>query len=222
VVRLINEEYMKLDDGETLELEARPDEKILAIWFLTKTITYSLATMFFVFTILFFINTINVIFEAEESRENQTEIVQDGMAADQAEELKDGVGEELDHPFGIIANYWEWALAFVCAAAVLIQIYLIYLRRTYRYIVTNRRCIFVGGILKRIERSVPYKKITDIQRSQNIIERMLGIWNVQVFTPGTASMQIGQAKARAELNFDGLMNSEDMYAAINRHTQLNG
>jgi hypothetical protein len=213
---------MKLDDQEVLELEARPDEKILVMWFLTKTIGYSLATMFFVFSILFLVNTISMISEAEESKDNQTEIVQSESPADGVDSSGESDNKDLDHPFKIMIEYWGWALVLVCVAAVLIQIYLIYLRRTYRYIVTDRRCIFVGGILKRIERSVPYKKITDIQRSQNIIERMLGIWNVQVFTPGTASMQIGQAKARAELNFDGLTNSEEVYEAINKHTQLNG
>ena len=36
---------MKLDTGETLELDITPNEKLLVIWFLTKTLTYSLATM---------------------------------------------------------------------------------------------------------------------------------------------------------------------------------
>ncbi len=221
---------MRLDSGEVLELEARPNEKILVIWFFTKTITYSLATMFFVFTMLFFVTSISFISEAEESKENEVEIIQGDTAADAATDIaadkgdgsEDGNQKELDHPFAIMIEYWAIALAIVCFASLLIQIYLIYLRRTYRYIITNRRCIFEGGILKRIERTVPYKKITDIQRSQNIVERMLGIWNVQVFTPGTASMQIGQAKARAELNFDGLINSEELYEIINKHTQLDG
>jgi len=205
---------MRLDDGETLELDIKPDEKLLVVWFFTKTITYSIATMFFVFMGLFFINTINLT--SEESVKNNIEIVQENTKTEEANK------KEVDHPFSIMVDYWPWALALVVLASILIQIYLIYLRKTYRYIITNRRCIFVGGILKRIERTVPYKKITDIQRSQNILERILGIWNVQVFTPGTASMQIGQAKARAELNYDGLLNSEDVYEAINKHAQFHG
>jgi len=206
---------MRLDDGETLELDIKPDEKLLVVWFFTKTITYSIATMFFVFMGLFFINTINLT--TEENVKNDIEIAQE---ITNTEKNKDVNKKEIDHPFSIMVDYWPWALAVVVLSSTLIQIYLIYLRKTYRYIITNRRCIFVGGILKRIERTVPYKKITDIQRSQNILERILGIWNVQVFTPGTASMQIGQAKARAELNFDGLLNSEDVYEAINKHAQL--
>ncbi len=213
---------MRLDDGEVLELEARPNGKILVMWFLTKTITYSLATMFFLFSIMFFVNAVNMISAEEGSKESNTEIVQDDVSTEGVEDSVDCGSKRIAHPFEAMVEQWGSSLALVCVAAVLIQIYLAYLRRTYRYVITNRRCIFVGGILKRIERSVPYKKITDIQRSQNIIERMLGIWNVQVFTPGTASMQIGQAKARAELNFDGLTNSEEVYEAINKHTQLSG
>jgi len=214
---------MKLDTGETLEIEATPDKNILIIWFFTKTITYSLATMFFVFTALFFTNTINLTSEIEATEETSTEITQDSPNKENVnKEAKEKIKKKIKHPFKLFFEYWGLALVLVGIAAVLIQIYLIYLRRTYRYIITNKRCIFVGGILKRIERTVPYKKITDIQRTQNIIERLLGIWNVQVFTPGTASMQIGQAKARAELNYDGLKNSEELYEAINKHTQING
>ena len=208
---------MKLDDGEILKLDIKPNQNILVVWFLTKTITYSIATMFFVFMTLFLINTINLTSEIK--TENKSEISQNNLTPESADDTSK---KNIDHPFRIILNYWGWALALVGLASLIIQIYLIFLRKTYRYIITNRRCIFIGGILKKIERTVPYKKITDIQRSQNIVERMLGIWNVQVFTPGTASMQIGQAKAKAELNFDGLINSEELYETINKHTQLNG
>ncbi|VAW52925.1 hypothetical protein MNBD_GAMMA05-1868 [hydrothermal vent metagenome] len=210
---------MKLDTGEILELDIKPNEKILVIWFLTKTITYSVATMFFVFMALFFINTVSLASDIELKKESNVEINKNIEIIETPEDKTNK--NKIDHPFTIMVDYWGWALALVGLASIIIQIYLIFLRKTYRYIITNRRCIFVGGILKRIERTVPYKKITDIQRSQNIIERMLGIWNVQIFTPGTASMQIGQAKARAELNFDGLLNSEELYEAINKHTQVN-
>ena len=211
---------MKLDAGETLELDIIPNEKLLVIWFFTKTLTYSIATMFFVFRALFFINTINLPSESELKEKNKTESSRNITQAEK-ETPKDKEAIKIDHPFTIMTDYWGWALALVGLTSIIIQIYLIFLRKTYRYIITNRRCIFVGGILKRIERTVPYKKITDIQRSQNIIERILGIWNVQIFTPGTASMQVGQAKAKAELNYDGILNSEELYEAINKHIQSN-
>ncbi len=208
---------MRMDNGEVLELEIQPDKKLLVVWFFTKAITYAIAIVFFIFMGLFFVNTLNLV--AKVKPENNTEVVQQEVTSEAAV-IEDK--QEVIHPFSNMMEYWPWALVLMTVAATLVQIYLIYLRKTYKYIITNRRCIFVGGILKRIERTVPYKKITDIQRSQNIFERMLGIWNVQVFTPGTASIQIGQAKARAELNFDGLINSEDVYEAINKHAQRNG
>lgn len=209
---------MKLDSGEKLGLETRPNQKILFMWFLSKTLTYSIATMFFVFMGLFFINTFNKISSLEEKEE--IKVVDESPIPNKSNNRDDK--KEIEHPFQIMIDYWRLAFVMVGAIAIAIQTYLHYLRKTYRYIITDRRCIFVGGILKRVERTVPHKKITDIQRSQNIIERMLGIWNVQVFTPGTASVQIGQTKARAELNYDGLIDSEEVYEAISRHTQVRG
>ncbi len=208
---------MKLDSSEKIELEIKPNEKILVIWFLTKTLTYSIATMFFVFMALFFINTINIVSNQEEK--SDVEIIENRSGIS---EIDKGGEEQIGHPFQMIIDFWGWALVFVVAVSIVIQVYLHFLRKTYSYIVTDRRCIFVGGILRRVERTVPHKKITDIQRSQNIIERVLGIWNVQIFTPGTASVQIGQTKARAELNYDGLLNSEELYEVISRHAQING
>jgi len=87
------------------------------------------------------------------------------------------------------------------------------LRRTYVYYVTDQRCVFRGGILRRIERSVPYHKITDVERSQNIIERVLGISTLNIFTPGTAST--GSGGRGAEISFPGLLDSEAPAVAIN-------
>ncbi len=213
-----SEANMRLDEGEKIELEESPSEKILTVWFFTKTITYSIATMFFLFMAIFFVNALTTISTIEQRE--KSEIVEQSDLVDKGVDDK---SQEVDvnHPFIIFVEYWGWALAVVGLISIAIQIYLIFLRKTYRYIITNRRCIFIGGILKRVERTVPHKKITDIQRSQNILERILGVWNVQVFTPGTASMQIGQAKSRAELNYNGVINSEVMYEVISRHTQLN-
>ena len=109
-------------------------------------------------------------------------------------------------------------LALVLAPVVLALglVYCGFLRRTYVYYITNYRCVFHGGILRRIERSVPYHKITDVEMSQNIVERMLGISSVKIFTPGTGSMVAfpfgGQ---RAEIFFAGLKDNETPASSIN-------
>lgn len=109
------------------------------------------------------------------------------------------------------------AAGAVCSVVwALVLVYCVYLRRTYVYYVTNQRCVFRGGILRRVERSVPYHKVTDVEMSQNIVERMLGISKLSIFTPGTAS--VGNSPfggPRAEISFVGLKDSESPAATIN-------
>ncbi len=106
--------------------------------------------------------------------------------------------------------------ACIAAASVLstMFIYHVYLRRTYVYYVTNQRCIFHGGILRRVERSIPYHKITDVEMSQDIIERAIGISTLNLFTPGTAST--GSSGGRgAEISFVGLSDNQTPAATVN-------
>ena len=82
--------------------------------------------------------------------------------------------------------------------------------------IPNQRCVFQGGILRRIIHSVPYHKITDVEMSQNIIERILGISSLKIFTPGTGSLQASPFKGqRAELTFAGLSDNETPAASVN-------
>ncbi len=76
-----------------------------------------------------------------------------------------------------------------------------------------------GGIIRYRERSIPYHKITDVELSKNIIERILGLSSIRIFTPGTASRSFnwgffggGQSP---ELNYEGLEESEDPTESIN-------
>ncbi len=204
---------MKFDSDEKIIFKLNPDRKILIPWFFAKTTTYSFAILFAVFMLVFVANTINEINLA--SNESPEDSVIGSKTTEENESIEEDDVYQMEHPFKIFVEYWGWAVILTILSMIIIQIYFVYLRKTYRYMITNKRCIFIGGILKRTERSVPYKKITDIQRTQNILERALGIWNIQIFTPGTASMAVGQRKAQAELNFDGLLNSEKALAAIN-------
>lgn len=98
------------------------------------------------------------------------------------------VEKELKDPFQLMLKCWGWALFIALTITLCAQLYFIYLRKSYTYIITNKRCVFIGGILKITERLVLHKKVTDVQRTQNIIKRILGGWNIQIFTPGTGSM----------------------------------
>jgi len=101
-------------------------------------------------------------------------------------------------------------------------IYHRYLIKTITYYVTDRRCVWKGGILRKVEHSVSYYKITDVERSQNIFEQLLGISTINLFTPGTSSMRMGaSAKSQPvpELRFEGLIKSEDEAEAINEQVR---
>jgi len=107
-------------------------------------------------------------------------------------------------------------VALILAGIILGLVYYIFLRRTYIYYITNKRCVFHGGIIRRVERSVPYHKITDVEMSQHIVERILRISKLNIFTPSTGSMSPGQIGGqRAELSFVGLKDNETPVTTIN-------
>jgi len=63
---------------------------------------------------------------------------------------------------------------------------------------------------------VPYHKITDVEMSQNIIERMIGISTLNIFTPGTGSIR-GTGGQKAEISFVGLKDNETPAVTISKH-----
>lgn len=93
-------------------------------------------------------------------------------------------------------------------------VYLIGLRKTYRYFTTNQRLIFVGGLLMKKRRSVHYHKVTDVEVSQNFIEQLLGLRSLKIFTAGTSSM--GPWGERAEIEFQGLKEADTAEQLINQ------
>ncbi len=98
-------------------------------------------------------------------------------------------------------------IVVVPMAFVLTLIYYGYLRRTFRYVITDQRCIFTGGIFIRRQRSVPFHKITDVEINQNFFENWLGISSLKIFTPGTGSVGMPGFE-KAEIVFVGLKDSE--------------
>ncbi len=98
---------------------------------------------------------------------------------------------------------------------MLVLIYCEFLRRTYVYYITNQRCVFHGGIIRRVERSVHYHKVTDVEMSQHIIERILGISTLNIFTPGTSSRAGDSSFQKAEISFVGLKDNETPADSIN-------
>jgi uncharacterized membrane protein YdbT with pleckstrin-like domain len=121
-------------------------------------------------------------------------------------------GGESDFSFigGIIG-----AIIFGLGFLLLALVYCEFLRRTYVYYITNQRCVFHGGIIRRVERSVHYHKVTDVEMSQHIIERILGISTLNIFTPGTSSRGSDSSFQKAEISFVGLKDNERPTDTIN-------
>ncbi|MBW9267764.1 MAG: PH domain-containing protein [Candidatus Thiodiazotropha sp. (ex. Lucinisca nassula)] len=116
-----------------------------------------------------------------------------------------------------------FSIIFAIFAFVLSYIYHRYLIKTINYYITNKRCIYVGGLLKKVEHSVSYNKITDVERSRNIVEQILSISTINLFTSGTTSMRVPmRSQPMPELSYIGLVNSEDVAETINEYVRKYG
>jgi len=178
---------MKLHEGERLLHELRPRAGLLVIWFFTKCLPVT-------FVAAFASGTLFSAFAAIS-----------GAAA----------GSEC--PFPLVGSTLVAASLLPVAILLVALVYCGFLLRSYIYYITDQRCVFHGGILRRVERSVPYHKVTDVEISQHIGERILGISKLQIFTPGTGSM-MGypfSGQQRAEISFVGLKDSETPAETIN-------
>ena len=183
---------MKVQNGEDVLLEVQPESRLLVIWFFGRCFSVGVVA----FAAGFALSTIlSMVYEVVA----ETEL------------------------FAVESNFDGWSVlvnaiiaiaAALCSRAIVL-IYCVYLRRTYVYTITNRRCIFRGGILRRVEHSVPFHKVTDVEMSQNIIERILGISSLGIFTPGTGSMGSSCKGRRPEIAFIGLKDNETPAEIIN-------
>lgn len=181
---------MRLQEGERILHELRPEAPLLGIWFFTKCLPAGLVGAFLAFWFSAVIGVIAGIFDGVPSRDPHWPFSAGGSIA-------------------LIGG----TVVLVCLVCALI--YCGYLRRTYVYYVTNQRCIFRGGILRRVERSVHYHKITDVERSQTIVERLLGISTLKIFTAGTSSLPVFPfGGERAEITMVGLKDNETPAATI--------
>jgi uncharacterized membrane protein YdbT with pleckstrin-like domain len=171
---------MKLQEGEILIHELRPEPIVLRILLFTKCLPAAFVGAFLCFWCFGFFG---------------------GMFS-------------THHPAeggGPFAAGWITALVAAPVILVLALVYCDSLRKTYLYYVTNQRCVFHGGILRKSVRSIPYHKITDVEMSQNILEQFLGISSLKIFTPGPSSAE-GQG---AQILFVGLKDNQTPAATIN-------
>ena len=172
---------MRVQDGEEILHELKPEKNILWFWFFSKPLPAGLIGGAMGFGLMGFLG---IVFS---------------------------ISEDSDFSFtgGIIG-----AAVLGVTFLMLALIYCVFLRRSYVYYVTNQRCVFHGGIIRRVERSVHYHKVTDVEMSQNIIERILGISTLNIFTPGTSSTG-NSSLQKAEISFVGLKDNESPADTIN-------
>jgi len=169
---------IKLQESEQVLFEGKPEPKLFFVWIFTKVIPACfIATFFIIWCTLFF----------------------GGLFACAMR----GAKEANYFPFFILIRA-AFILPIIFGAA---YFYYRALLKTFHYAVTNQRCIFEGGIMIRRLRSVPFYKITDLEINQNIVERMLGIYSLKIFTAGTASLG-APGLEKAEIVFFGLTDAE--------------
>lgn len=168
---------LNLQEGEELLFEGKPENKIFIMWIFTKVIPGCLFASFIIFYVLMFLWLFLVV--APSGRRN------------------------IPFPFHLFRTIATMAPGWF----ILLLIYYRNLKNTFRYYITNQRCIFDGGIVVRRLRNVPYHKITDVEQNQNIIERLLGLCSLKIFTPGTGSVGMPGFE-KAEIVFYGLKDAE--------------
>lgn len=113
---------------------------------------------------------------------------------------------------------FEYGVLFAIPAAIIVlvvaTIYIHYLRKSYIYTVTNKRVNFQGGILRYADRSIQYERITNVEKSQNLFERILGLESIWLHTAGYSG-----ANRKAEIVFEGLKDVSHALTTINKMKQ---
>jgi len=169
---------IKLQEAENILFEGKPENKIFAMWFFTKVIPGCIIASFITFFASMFLWTFFVAMPAGK--------------------------EDIPFPAHILKIVFTLAPVWF----VILLFYYYKLKDTFQYCITNQRCVFSGGIMVKRSRNVPYHKITDVEINQNIIERILGIYSLKIFTPGTGSVGLPGFE-KAEIIFYGLEDAEN-------------
>mgnify|MGYP001574196475 CR=1 FL=1 len=101
----------------------------------------------------------------------------------------------------------------VLGIVFLFFIYQVVLWKSYHYKITNNGIYFEGGVLVKRKKFVPFSKITNVELSQNIIEKIFNMNKINFQTAGTGGVP------KPEITFEGLENvdkpKEVVYHFIN-------
>jgi membrane protein YdbS with pleckstrin-like domain len=111
----------------------------------------------------------------------------------------------------LLMDWWGAASLFIPVYSVAISIlgflFVELYRRSHKYIITNYRIVFKGGIVTKEERTLRYDKITDINSKQGVLGQIFGFGTIipisasgfglgadQSFAAG--GVQLGEKKAK--------------------------
>ncbi len=168
---------MMLAQGEVMLYEGRPEKNLLRMWLITKVLP--IATLASLITeYAVFLCWIFVV------------LIPSG---------------DKHAPFPV--HLLRYLYLIVPSWFVGMFVYYARLKETFRYYITDQRCVYEGGIFVKRMRSVSFHKITDVEINQNIFERSVGLASVKVFTPGTGSVGMPGFE-KAEVVFCGLKDPE--------------
>jgi len=182
---------VKLFEGESIIIQSHPQATVLVGWIFTKSILYTFLAMFLtIWSFGFFGGTFGFYF---------------GLSVEDFHPISSGV------PVAIKVAAIVFPLSFP---------YLYFLQRTFQYIVTNKRCIYRGGFIKRMEYSIPLHKVTDVEKSENIIENMLGVATVKVFACTPSENFSFFSRQPSEIVYEGLSDAEKVADVINKQILL--
>ncbi len=176
-----------LNQGEQVLWEGRPSAAVFGVWFFTKALPFTIIFAFIVFWAFGFFGGMFLVMTAPRADMNPFTLALPALL--------------ILGPLCFLGGLaYCWAL-----------------RRTYRYAVTNQRVVFMGGLLVRRRRSVHYHKVTDVEVSQNILELLLGIRTLKLYTAGTSStfaVPWGWGE-RAEITYPGLEDAQTPEQIVN-------
>ena len=178
-------DQLPLTDGERVLWSGAPHASVLGVWVFTKALPAAFLAAFLTFWAALFLG---------------------GMWA-----TARGAGKEFD-PFPAVGRV---LIVLVPVTLALSIAYIAALRRTYRYVITDHRVLFIGGLLVRRRRSVPYHKITDVEVSRSPLDQILGISTLKMYTAGSSSVRAWPSKDQAEVTFPGLVDEQQAERILN-------
>lgn len=105
--------------------------------------------------------------------------------------------------------YWKWVVLSLVLLALVVVIDVLR-RAAIDYVVTNQRIRIRRGILSRREQSTLIERVQNVNTSQSLLERLLGVGTVDFDTAGTEAKE-------ASFRFAGVANPHDLVRRFESH-----